>query len=183
MEEKIIVFDPVLCTGCMRCMTTCSTYNIGATSLSKSRIHIARHEGHAITKIDEEDDLIFEALSCRQCDKPFCLYFCPVQAIEKNKDTGAITINYDRCIGCRMCMVGCPFGAVLYDANKKRVMKCEFCDGDPQCVRFCPTGALQFLPKGLAQIPKIDRLARKIIELRPRVTEEIPVGEKKNVSP
>jgi Fe-S-cluster-containing dehydrogenase component len=59
MEEKVIVYDPVLCTGCMRCMTTCSTYNFGATSFSKSRIHMIRHEGYAITRMDEEDDLIF----------------------------------------------------------------------------------------------------------------------------
>jgi len=95
MEEKVIVFDPLLCTGCMRCMTTCSTYNDGATSLSKARIHVVRHEGHAITGIDEEDELIFEVLTCLQCDKPFCLYFCPTRAIERNTETGAMTINYD----------------------------------------------------------------------------------------
>jgi Fe-S-cluster-containing dehydrogenase component len=55
MEEKVLVFDPFICTGCMRCMTTCSTYNNGATSLAKARLQVARHEGHAITDIDEED--------------------------------------------------------------------------------------------------------------------------------
>jgi carbon-monoxide dehydrogenase iron sulfur subunit len=180
MEEKTIVFDPFLCTGCMRCMTTCSTYNIGATSLSKSRIHIVRHEGHALTSIDEEDELIFEALSCQQCDKPYCMYFCPTGAIERNRDTGAMTINYDKCIGCRMCMVGCPFGAIRYDSDRKRVIKCELCDGDPQCVKFCPTGALQFLPKSVANLPKIDYLARKITGLMPKVAEEITVGDEKH---
>jgi len=182
MEEKAIVFDPVLCTGCMRCMTTCSTYNFGATSLSKSRIHIVRHEGHAITRIDEEDELIFEALSCRHCDKPFCLYFCPTRAIELNKETGAITINYDRCIGCRMCIVGCPFGAIRYNSDKKQPFKCELCDGDPQCVKFCPTGALQFLPKSLVHLPQLNYVARRMVELQPRAAEEIPVGEEKHVN-
>jgi carbon-monoxide dehydrogenase iron sulfur subunit len=183
MEEKVIVFDPLLCTGCMRCMTTCSTYNDGATSLSKARIHVVRHEGHAITGIDEEDELIFEVLTCLQCDKPFCMYFCPTRAIERNADTGAMTINYDRCIGCRMCMIGCPFGAIRYDSDKKQVIKCEFCDGDPQCVKFCPTDALQFLPKSVANIPKIDRLARRVVELSPRAAEELPAGEERHVSP
>ena len=183
MEEKVIVFDPLLCTGCMRCMTTCSTYNDGATSLSKARIHVVRHEGHAITGIDEEDELIFEVLTCLQCDKPFCMYFCPTRAIERNTETGAMTINYDRCIGCRMCMIGCPFVAIRYDADKKQVIKCEFCDGDPQCVKFCPTDALQFLPKSVANIPKIDRLARRVVELSPRAAEELPAGEERHVSP
>ncbi|MFC2010023.1 4Fe-4S dicluster domain-containing protein [Chloroflexota bacterium] len=177
MDEKVIVFDPDLCTGCMRCVITCSTYNNGATSLSKSRIHVVRHEGHVVSAIDEEDELIFETLNCRQCDKPFCLYFCPTHAIERSKDTGAVVIDYDKCISCRMCMVGCPFGAISYDSDKRQVIKCEFCGGEPQCVKFCPAGALQFLPKGLAHLPKIDRLARRIVELRPRATEEIPSGE------
>jgi len=79
-------------------------------------------------------------------------------------------------------MVGCPFGAIRYDSDRKQVIKCEFCDGDPQCVRFCPTGALQFLPKSVANIPKIDYLARRIVELRPRVAEEVTVGDEKHVS-
>ncbi|MFC2070179.1 4Fe-4S dicluster domain-containing protein [Chloroflexota bacterium] len=182
MEEKALVFDPVLCTGCMRCMTTCSTYNNGATSLSGARLHVARHEGHAITRIEEEDELIFEVLNCQQCDKPFCMYFCPVKAIKKDKETGAMVINYDKCIGCRMCVARCPFGAALYDSNRSRVIKCELCDGDPQCVKFCPTGALQFVPKSLAHTSTMNRLARRVVELGPTVSEGIPVGEGKHGS-
>jgi Fe-S-cluster-containing dehydrogenase component len=182
MEDKALVFDPSICTGCMRCMTTCSTYNIGATSLSKARLHIARHEGHAVTGIDEEDELIFEALTCLQCDKPYCMLFCPVNAISRNTETGAMTVSYDKCIGCRMCITGCPFGAMKYDNVRKQVIKCELCEGDPQCVRLCPTGALQFLPKSAANLSKIDYLARKIIELRPGIAEEIKAGDDKNVN-
>ena len=173
-EEKVIFFDPHYCSGCMRCATTCSTYNIGATSLTKSRIHIARHEGHAITTINEEDELIFDMFTCQQCDEPYCLHLCPTLAIAKDSETGAITINLDKCMGCRMCMVGCPFGAILYDSDKKQVLKCELCGGDPQCVKFCPTGALQFLPKKLAHLPKIGRLARKMAYFRATIGRELP---------
>jgi carbon-monoxide dehydrogenase iron sulfur subunit len=182
MEEKTIVFDPALCTGCMRCVTTCSTYNNGATSFSKARIHVMRHEGHAITRIDEEDELIFQALTCQQCDKPYCSYFCPARAIERNTDTGAMVINYDKCIGCRMCIVACPFGAMRYDSAKKQTFKCQLCDGDPQCVKFCPQEALKFMPKGMANMPKIDRLARKIVELRPTTAVEVSVTGGKHAS-
>ena len=167
MEEKVIVFDPVLCTGCMRCMTTCSTYNFGATSLSKACIHIVRHEGHAVTRIDEEDELIFEALTCQQCDKPYCVAFCPTGAIALNAETNAFEIDNDKCIGCRMCIAGCPFGAIRYNTVEKQPFKCELCEGDPQCVKFCPTDALQFLPKSLANLPKFNQLAKKYFELRP----------------
>ena len=122
-------------------MTACSTYNNGATSLSKSRIQIIRHEGHALSRIDEEDDLIFDMVTCQHCNQPQCVYFCPTLSIKKNSETGSVTINQDRCAGCRMCMVSCPFGAISYDADRKSLMKCDLCGGEPQCVRFCPTDA------------------------------------------
>jgi carbon-monoxide dehydrogenase iron sulfur subunit len=180
MEEKVLVYDPVLCTGCLRCMTTCSTYNNGATSLVGARLHIARHEGYALTNIDEEDELIFEAMLCRQCDKPFCMYFCPVRAITRNKKTGAMVINYDRCIGCRTCVAVCPFGAARYDAVRNRPIKCELCDGDPQCVKMCPTEAIKFLPKSLANMPKMNRIMQKVVGLGPVVPEQVPTGEAKH---
>ncbi|MFC1953237.1 4Fe-4S dicluster domain-containing protein [Chloroflexota bacterium] len=164
MEEKVIVFNPVLCTGCMRCMTTCTTYNFGATSLSKSRIQIVRHEGHAITRMDEEDNLIFQPLVCQQCDKPHCLNACPVKAISEDKETLAKSINYDKCIGCRLCMIACPFGAMRYDPLRKKVYKCELCEGDPQCVKLCPTEALLFMPKEVANTVKIAALSQKLIK-------------------
>lgn len=171
-EEKVLVFNPHDCTGCMHCVTACSTYNNGATSLSKSRIHIIRHEAHAITKMEDEDDLIFDMISCQQCDEPYCLQLCPVLAVERNRETGALMVNHDKCVGCRMCMVGCPFGAILYDLRQRQVVKCELCGGDPQCVRFCASGALQFVPKNLAHLPKRDRLAKKMIQLRARTSGE-----------
>ncbi|MBN2239204.1 MAG: 4Fe-4S dicluster domain-containing protein [Dehalococcoidales bacterium] len=182
MEYKALVHDPFLCTGCMRCMTTCSTYNNGATSLSRARIQIARHEGHAITRIDEEDELIFEALHCQQCDKPYCMLFCPVSAISRNKETGAMEINYNKCIGCRMCMSGCPFGAIRYDVIRNRVIKCDLCGGDPQCVKLCPMEAIKFLPKTVANTPKIDYLSKKIMETRPGATQQIHAGDIRNVN-
>lgn len=165
-------------------MTTCSTYNNGATSLSKSRIRIARHEGYAVTGIDEESELIFTALSCRQCDEAFCMHICPSGAIVRHKDTGAMVVNYDRCIGCRMCIAVCPFGAIMYDADRRRVIKCDLCGGEPQCVRLCPTRALEFLPKKLAHLPKSDRLAKRIVEIEARAAiEDIPASrEEKSVN-
>ena len=78
-----------------------------------------------------------------------------------------------------MCIVACPFGAIMYDADRKRVIKCELCEGDPQCVRLCPTGALAFLPKKSAHLPKGDRLARRIVDLETRaVADDIPAARK-----
>jgi anaerobic carbon-monoxide dehydrogenase iron sulfur subunit len=164
VEEKVIVYDPVLCSGCMRGMPTCSTYNLGATTLPKARLQMIRHEGPAITRIDEEDDLIFQPLFCQQCDKAQCMNACPVKAISIDKNTQAKVVNYDKCLGCRMCVVACPFGAMRYDPSRKKVFKCQLCDGDPQCVKFCPNEALKFLPKEVANTVKIAALSKKLIQ-------------------
>lgn len=162
------MFDPAYCSGCMRCMTTCSTYTTGATSLSSSRIHIMRHEGHAVSCIDEEDDLIFTLIACQQCDNPPCAKLCPTKAIAKDEETGVVAIDHDQCMGCRLCLINCPFGAISYDERRKRLIKCDLCGGDPQCVRLCPTGALQFLPKNRAHLGKRDLLARNMVRSRTR---------------
>ncbi len=144
MPRKALTFDPHLCTGCMYCMTVCSTYNEGRTSLSKARLRIIRHEGHALTGIDEEDELIFSLAGCKQCEEPSCAKSCPSSALERNESTGAIVIRQDRCTGCRACIDSCPFDGISFNEDKNQIFKCDLCDGDPQCVKFCESGALTF---------------------------------------
>ncbi len=180
-KDKILVHDATLCTGCLRCMTTCSTYHFGATSLTKSRIQIMRHEGHALTRMDEVDDLIFQPMTCQQCDKPRCQELCPARAIDRDPKTRAMMVNYNRCIGCRTCVAVCPFGAMRYDTVRKKVFKCDLCDGDPQCVKFCPQEALQFVPKDVSNTLKIDALSRKLIELQRTPVMEAVNEVKRNV--
>ena len=61
------------------------------------------------------------------------------------EETGAKIINYAKCIGCKMCMMACPFGAVTVDPVAKKVVKCDLCAGDPACAKFCPTGAIEYV--------------------------------------
>ncbi len=164
MARKILVFDPHLCTGCMHCMTTCTTYHEGRTSLSKARLQVIRHEGHAITKIDEADELVFTVIGCQQCEDPICSLVCPVAAISRNHTTGAMVIDQDKCVGCRMCLMTCYFGAISFNQEANKVYKCELCAGDPQCVQFCQPRALRFLPVDQANLPKKMATSKKIID-------------------
>ena len=160
-EQRMIIFEPELCSGCMYCMTACSTRNSDMTSLFYSRIKIIRHEGFALKNIEEEGDLIFAPVLCRQCEDAPCADGCPVGAITPEPVTGAWVINHDKCIGCRMCLTLCPFGAVGFDPRNRRTFKCELCDGDPWCVRMCAGQALKFIPAKVAHLSKMDRTAQK----------------------
>lgn len=164
MERKILVFDPYRCTGCMYCMTACSTHNEGSTSFSKPRLQIFRHEGHALTKTNEEDDLIFLLIACQQCEDAICSGVCPTKALKRDVSTGAMVINRNKCVGCRMCLMNCPFGAISFSLKKKQVFKCELCAGDPQCVKFCKGEALKFVPIEQTPLAKRSRTAEKVKE-------------------
>jgi len=50
-----------------------------------------------------------------------------------------------KCIGCRMCTLACPFGAVVYETSRRRILKCDLCGGAPECVTFCPVDAIEYL--------------------------------------
>ena len=60
------------------------------------------------------------------------------------------------------CMMVCPYGAVREDSEK--MIKCDLCDGDPVCVRWCPTHAIRFIPEGSSEIPRDKRMIQTIMK-------------------
>lgn len=137
MSKKVITIDPNRCTGCRVCELACSLKKEGACSPLLSRVRV-------ITVEKEGLDLPFLCLHC--ADAP-CAIFCPVMAISEDEKTGAVVVNDDLCIGCGACIVACPFGVIFLDPQTKgkRILKCDLCNGEPDCVRFCESRALDFV--------------------------------------
>jgi len=79
-----------------------------------------------------------------QCDEACCLKVCPVKAISRDEN-GIIDIDPDKCIVCKMCVSACPLGNMSYSPGGKKVFKCDYCGGDPKCVKFCSPGAIQYV--------------------------------------
>jgi len=123
------------CVACGKCELACSFAHGDMTSPAQSRIHIRR------TGPERGIQIV-----CLQCDDPACKAACPVGAIERNEATGALEVNNARCVRCRMCVAACPFGNMVWDPGFERVGKCDLCGGDPKCVPFCPTRALEYIP-------------------------------------
>lgn len=141
LTKGVVLWDRELCSGCRTCEAVCTNYNNEGRSSS------------ALALIILEKDYLrgkYEANICYQCVKPLCLHICPEQAIKIDEDSGtnARIIDDVLCIGCGQCIEAC--GSVFtpprprYDSDFEVVMKCHLCFGDPQCVKYCPYGALRF---------------------------------------
>jgi len=75
-----------------------------------------------------------------------------------------LLVDQNACIGCKQCMVVCPFGAVHFDSARKAVFKCDLCDGDPECVKWCFTGGVTFGETAELPARKRHRTARRHVK-------------------
>lgn len=131
---KMLVVDHARCTGCRLCEIACSLHQDDVSNPAAARL--------AVVRWDEEG--VHVPTVCMQCVVAMCEQVCQPGAICRDAATGALVVDYERCIGCRMCVIGCPYGAMSVHPVGRQVIKCNLCGGDPRCVRFCETGALRF---------------------------------------
>ena len=129
---KRLFSDGRLCSGCLACVTTCSQYNEGMNTPSRSRIYIEVN-----TSIGA-----YRPHYCVQCKDAPCAKICPVGAIWQELEEGYWYVDYEACIGCKECISACPLGAMFFDPIGEKVIKCETCQGEPACAKVCPTTAL-----------------------------------------
>ncbi len=153
--KKIISVNYEKCTGCQLCGLICSLYHETFISPFKSRID-------HIEFPDKEKGFIFVPVTCQQCEEPTCMPSCPRDAYYRDEKTGAVLINYEKCMHCRICVFTCPFGGVLVGLDG-RVFKCDLCGGDPECVKICPTEAITYKEPEDLTMDKKKETAKKLM--------------------
>ena len=92
------------------------------------------------------------AAYCRRCEEAFCILACPREALER-QDNGLIKRFNMRCVGCKSCILACPFGTVFPEVINYVTAKCDYClnqlkddpEYEPLCVRTSPPEALQMV--------------------------------------
>ena len=131
---KVLMLDPLKCTGCRSCEYACSFQHIGVFNPLNSRIKVSTFL----------EDLTFIPTLCLQCEKAYCEEVCPTTALRKNSETGVVEFNKDKCIGCKQCIMACPWGSIGLNSSAKEIIKCDNCEGDPACVKVCFAKALTF---------------------------------------
>ena len=107
---------------------------------------------------------------CSQCKVPMCADACPVEALKRAD--GVVSLNTDECISCMKCVEACPFGAMYAHNDVEHPIKCDLCDGleEPQCVKYCYTEALQYLPDERVGITLARAKSEKYLEI---ATQEV----------
>jgi len=132
---KVLIIEYEKCVGCRTCEMACSAKHTATINPYQSRISVVKWDigGEGIP------------IACSHCESAPCQAICPVIAIARDESLGRVVIDYDKCIGCRLCVAVCPFGAISYDSITSKVIKCDLCEGDPLCARFCSYGALEYL--------------------------------------
>jgi len=101
-------------------------------------------------------------ISCQQCQDAPCKIVCPVKAISRDEKLSRVMVDHDKCIGCRSCVAVCPFGAMGFNVIDRKNFKCDLCDGDPQCVRFCDMKAVDYVDADRMNLPKKRAAAERI---------------------
>jgi Fe-S-cluster-containing hydrogenase component 2 len=148
---KILMINHEKCTGCRLCELVCSVSHEGVSNPTRSRISIIKWEAEGL----------YIPMSCQQCEDAPCMTICPVKAISRDQALDYVKIDYDVCIGCRSCVAVCPFGAMGFNVKDKKVFKCDLCEGDPQCVRFCDVKAIEYVDANQLNIIKKREAAQK----------------------
>jgi len=130
---KQLMIKPEKCIGCRTCEIICSW--------NKEKNFNPRNS--AISVINYEEAIISVPMMCLQCEQACCVKVCPVNAMYKDEN-GVVKADAAKCIVCKMCVNACPLGNVTFSQGSRKIVKCEQCDGDPGCAKFCPAGALVY---------------------------------------
>ena len=145
---KIIVCRIERCMACHSCEIACAVAHSASKDLQEALQEEPRPRRRVTVESAGEHGL---PLQCRHCENAPCVMVCPTEAIHRETDTSPVLIKGERCIGCKLCMVVCPFGVIETAPGGKAVIKCDLCaermaaGEEPACVVACPTYALQFV--------------------------------------
>ncbi len=174
--------DISLCVGCRKCEWACNEANGLPNQSLQSYEDKSVYEAQRRTKAsqftvvnrfeaDAPDEPIYVKKQCMHCIEPACASACLVKAFGKTKE-GPVLYNPNVCIGCRYCMIACPFSIPAYeysDPFSPEVKKCTMCherftqQGEkPACAAICPMEAITF-----GRRPELLRLAREKIRSHP----------------
>lgn len=152
---KEILIKLKRCLGCKTCELACAVEH----SLTKDLFSAVFETLPPVTRVFVEAGGKFNfPLQCRHCTDAHCLKACISGALWQDESSGLVNHDKEKCVGCWMCVMTCPFGVIVQDRKEQIALKCDRCpDRDvPACVASCPTKAMT-----LEEVPLYAREKRK----------------------
>lgn len=152
-KQLAFYFDSSACIGCKACQVACQDKNNLSADIMWRRVF--RYGGgnwvQTSSSVAVPNNLFryFVSISCQHCQNPACVDVCPTTAMHKDEN-GVVSVESEKCIGCRYCEWACPYGAPHFDESVGIMTKCNFCQdllaegGAPACVDACVMRALDF---------------------------------------
>jgi Fe-S-cluster-containing dehydrogenase component len=133
-----LAIDSKKCIDCKACLIACRAEHSVPLEYSRNWI------GEELRGSWPHLSAAFEPGQCQQCEDPACVRVCPTGASRKRSD-GVVVVDDSECVGCRYCIISCPYGARFFREDRGVVEKCDFCIRRveagrwPACVETCPT--------------------------------------------
>ena len=134
--SNILQVNPKNCNGCKECEIVCSSRQSDIHNPPYPRIQVIQGDSNG---------RFFLPTTCQHCDDPPCKAVCENSAIFRDNELNRVVVDSNKCVGCKMCVSACPFGAMGFDKTLGFAFKCDLCDGAPECVRVCKPGALEYI--------------------------------------
>jgi len=184
-----ILTDTTLCTGCEKCVEACREKNDLGKDVPrrwKSRIDdlsSTRYTTIVRRRDKKKGGIRFVRQQCRHCAEPACVSACLVGALQKTP-IGPVIYDSDRCMGCRYCMMACPYGIPRYtwEDPVPYIRKCDMCydrvkeGGQPTCTEACPEKATIFGPRDALIKEAHDRIDNNPGKYMDKVFGETEIG-------
>jgi anaerobic carbon-monoxide dehydrogenase iron sulfur subunit len=148
-ENAIVFSDPERCLGCHGCELACAVAHSGSDLFAAAAARLTLQARNRVVSVGE----VSLPVQCRQCEDAPCAFACPTGSIVQGE--GRVTIREQSCLGCKVCVMVCPFGAITVKGespcgdgrtNHGIARKCDLCHGTgldtPACIEACPTKAI-----------------------------------------
>ena len=142
--SKLLMISPKKCIDCKTCEAVCFNSAVNVITFEEAEISVP--------------------IMCMQCEDAACMKVCPNEAIFRDEN-GAVVVDPKKCIGCKICISACSMGNIEYSSRLKKIMKCNLCDSNPACAKYCPTMAIEYVDGSMANINKKRIMASKFKEL------------------
>ncbi len=172
---KYIEVSIIRCMGCKSCELACAVAHSSSKDL-EALVRDGEKPGYRINVEAYGRNAV--PINCKHCEEAACILACPTGAVHRDAPGEPVTVDQERCIGCRMCVQACPFGVITVNPNGKGVLKCDLCmerlaaGQEPACVYACPTKALTFVDEQEANKIKRKKAAIQLVIAQQKTGEE-----------